>query len=134
MGIAWAACFAAGMAHYDLANAQLWVIGAVVALIAVRTVSDKYNYQEIAVDELAPGMILSTASTLMLMSSTVKGLPPISSEDLRSRLSQNEVESIIRWSKTSNGKSSLVIVRKIPFAIFIAVGSIAFIVLELVVS
>ena len=63
----------------------------------------------------------------MLIYSSIEGLPSISTEDLRSKLSIEEISAIRQWSKTENGKSELVIVKKLPFGLFLAVGTILFI-------
>ena len=73
-------------------------------------------------------------SILLFAKSRVKGLPTFSTEDLKSRLSAEEVDSINRWSKTSSGQEAIVIVRKIPFALFIGVGTLLFAVWEVLVG
>ena len=73
-------------------------------------------------------------SILGFVGSRVQGLPTISTEDLKSRLTKDEVESINRWSKTPKGNASIVIVRKIPFALFIGIGTVIFIVLEMALT
>lgn len=112
-----------------------WGIYAVVfLLVAVRTFADKYNYKTIPVSELKPGMILSMGSILLFSRSRVKGLPAFSTEDLKSRLSADEVDSICRWAKTPNGQDTIVIVRKIPFALFIGIGTLLFAMWEVLVG
>lgn len=78
-------------------------------------------YETVKISQLHDGMILSVASSLMLQNSRVRGLPQISSEDLRSRLTQDEVESVKLWAKNRKIEQ-LVIVRKIPFAFFLLIG------------
>lgn len=78
-------------------------------------------YESVSVEKLKKGMILSTASSAMMQNSRVRGLPPISFEDLRSRLTDEEVKSIAGWSK-STGIFEVTTVKKIPFAIFIFAG------------
>lgn len=115
---------------FDFSEIQWWIYPVVLILVLFRTASNKYNYISINVSELKPGMILSVGSVLNFSKSKVKGLPKSTSEDLKSRLSLNEVESINRWAKTKNGRDTITIVRKIPFALFISVGSILFLVWE----
>lgn len=77
-------------------------------------------------------MILSTTSSMLMQNSRVRGLPPISSEDLRSRLTEEQVGSIGRWASSRN-ISAVMVVRKIPFAIFIFAGFLSyFIIWEIV--
>lgn len=47
-----------------------------------------------------------------------QGLPTGMTEDLRSRITAEEAESIHRWKNSSLGKPFVVIVRKIPFTSF----------------
>ena len=62
------------------------------------------------------------------MPSNIKGLPKEkNTEDIRSRITEEEAESIKRWEFSKYGQSEIVIVRKIPFAIFISIGSIVYI-------
>ena len=62
-----------------------------------------------------------------MQNSRVRGLPKISSEDLRDRLTEDEIVSINRWAK-SRKIESLSIVKKIPFATFIACGYICYLI------
>ena len=78
-------------------------------------------------EKLRDGMVLDTPSSALFQESSIEGLPSISTEDLRSKLSIKEISAIRQWSKTENGKSELVIVKKLPFGLFLAVGTILFI-------
>ena len=78
-------------------------------------------YETVSIDQLKKGMILSSFSSILMQSSITKGLPGISTEDLKSRLSDDEIASIKRWAKATH-MNKLTIVRKIPIAIFIAIG------------
>lgn len=78
-------------------------------------------YEEIEVSHLKKGMILTTFSSMLMQTSITKGLPRISTEDLRSRLTNEEIDSIKIWAKATRIES-LTIVKKIPFAIFISIG------------
>ena len=82
-------------------------------------------YQEVPILELKRGMILSSVFSMLMQNSRVRGLPPISSEDLRSRLTEEQVASIGRWSSSRN-VVSVTVVRKIPFAAFIMGGFITY--------
>ena len=46
-------------------------------------------------------------------------------------LTEEEVESIKRWSKTKKGKETIVIVRHMPFAPFMLVGELLFFIFRL---
>ena len=101
----------------------------VLLFMIIRIFAEQYNYQVIEVAQLKPGMVLSRASSILLQVSRVKGLPGISDETLKSRLTPSEIDSIHRWEKTKAGREKLTIVRKIPFAIFISIGVIVYIVI-----
>ena len=101
----------------------------VIISMILKVMLEKYNYEEIATKDIKAGMILSQITTLYFQNSKIKGLPGISDETLKSRLTYNEVESIKKWGVSKYGKKKIVIVRKIPFAIFITIGLISYIIL-----
>lgn len=107
---------------------KIMVINYVFAVffILLRILIDAYNYETIATADVQKGMILSSATTMLFIHSKVKGLPGISSEDLRSRLTEEEAASVRRWESSKYGCTTVQIVRKIPFAIFISIGTMAF--------
>lgn len=91
------------------------------------------QYEEVGIGNLKRGMILSSFSSLLMQNSRVRGLPPISTEDLKSRLTEEQVESIARWAK-SRKVSTVTVIRKIPFAIFIFAGFISYFIIWSVVK
>jgi hypothetical protein len=101
-----------------------------IGIILLRMIAEKYNYQVIPLGNLKKGMVLSWSSITFFKPSRVKGLPETTTEDIRSRLTQGEVESIKRWGDSKYGKDEIVIVTKIPFAIFITLGTIVFMALR----
>lgn len=106
----------------------------VLFVVLMKILLTEQNYQIIPTAEVKAGMILSTATTLLFLQSRVKGLPVLSTEDLRSRLTQQEAESVRRWAYSAKGKSQVCIVRKIPFAIFIFLGFVFYFVIWSVVK
>ena len=90
-----------------------------------------YNYKEINVSELRPGMILSAQTVIGFAPSKVKGLPDTTFEDMRSRLTKDEVDSINRWKDSKYGSEKIVIVKKLPFAVFIFIGMIAYFIIRI---
>ena len=94
----------------------------VLAVLCVRVVVAEGNYRLVPTDEVEPGMILSMSTCLRFVGSRVKGLPAFSTEDLRSRLSDQEAESVRRWGNTANGQDMVQVVRKVPFAVFVSLG------------
>lgn len=123
-----------GMIRSDFTQTNWGIYIVVFLLLLFRVFSEKYNYKTIPVSELKPGMILSMSSILLFAKSKVKGLPHFSTEDLKSRLSVDEVDSVLRWSKTKIGQDTIVIVRKIPFALFIGIGTLLFTFWEVLVE
>ncbi len=130
MGVAYAVMLLCKIVQFDICGINWKTYAVVILLVLFRSFADKYNYRTIPVSDLKPGMILSMGSILLFAKSRVKGLPTFSTEDLKSRLSAEEVDSINRWSKTTSGQESIAIVRKIPFALFVGVGTLLFAVWE----
>jgi hypothetical protein len=107
-------------------SSQLEIYLLALGIILLRMIAEKYNYQVIPLTNLKKGMVLAWSSIAFFMPSRVKGLPESTTEDIRSRLTQEEVESIKRWADSKYGKDEIVIVAKIPFAIFITLGTIVY--------
>lgn len=101
-------------------------------LILLRMILEKYNYRVIPTADVREGQILSMATVMDFSRSRVQGLPQGMTEDLRSRITGPEAESIRRWEHSKYGKSQIVIVQKLPFGIFLAMGVLAFFVFEVV--
>lgn len=83
-------------------------------------------YETIPTISVKKGMILSAFTSVAMQGSRIKGLPGISSEDLRDRLTEEEAESIRKWGRMPNGHKEIVIVKKIPFGIFITLGYLTY--------
>lgn len=120
--------FIFGLRIYAI-NLKMFVF--VLSIMLFRSFAEKYNYEEIRIENLKPRMILSFESVLKFYSSRVKGLPHSTDETTDSRLTTNEVNSIKRWSKTKKGQDTIIIVRHMPFAPFILVGEIIFFIFRL---
>lgn len=89
-------------------------------------------YEDVKIEDVKKGMILSMASTIPMQNSRFKGMPGISTEDLRSRLTTDEVESIKRWGKSRN-ITKVTVMKKIPFAVFLSMGFLSYFVLGIVI-
>ncbi len=105
-----------------------WIL--VIAVIIIRSIADKYNYQEIETDSVTTNMILSASTVFYFSKSKVKGLPTNMKEDLSARLTESEADAVKRWGKTSKGLKTVMIVRKMPFALYISIGTILFLLIE----
>ena len=57
-----------------------------------------------------------------------KGLPTTTDETTKSRITQEEADSIKRWEKSKYGKEQIMVVRYIPFAVFILIGMITYLI------
>lgn len=118
---------------FSIMNEQLKVdiksIVVTLAVIVFRSLAEQFNYQEINTLDVKKGMILSYGTILDFTGSRVKGLPKFTTEDIATRISQDEADSIIRWANSKRGKDKIVILRKIPFAVFISIGFICYLVL-----
>lgn len=114
-------------AHYVI-NWHIYIIVAFVVLL--RSFADKYNYETINTSEVRPGMILNLGTIMLFQRSQVKGLPKYTTEDLRTKLTREEVEAIHRWEKSKHGEKTIAIVRKLPFAIIISISTILFVLTE----
>lgn len=124
---------AVGLYQFEgIMDIRSWLI--VLAVMAARVIAEKYNYKVIPTQDIRAGQILSAATILMFEPSRVKGLPEQTTEDLRSRISEEEADSIRRWENSKYGKPYIVIVRKIPFAIFICVGTVTFLVIGVILA
>lgn len=96
--------------------------------------AQRFNYRTIPTSKVKAGQILSAATVLRFRSSRIKGLPTETTEDLRSRLTSAEADSVRRWECSAKGQQEIIIVRKIPFASFIGMGAIGFTLMEVLMQ
>lgn len=115
--------YSIGTGIWMLSPVRLLYYGVTFVFVILQILIGEFNYREIPTSEVKPGMVLSMGASMMFANSRVKGLPDVSHEDMRSRLSEEEAEAIHRWEKSKYGRNTVMIVRKIPFAIFISVGT-----------
>lgn len=101
-------------------------------LFLIRMLVEKYNYRSIPTEQVQAGQILSAATVMSFSVSRVCGLPQGITEDLRSKLTADEAESVRRWKSSKYGEKDVVIIRKVPFAIFISIGTILFLITEVI--
>lgn len=95
----------------------------------IRFFASRYNYMEIETKDIKPGMILSTASSVLINMSKSKNIPGISKEDQRNRLTLSEANAVAAWGQSRYGAKKITVVRKIPFAIFISIGIVIYLIL-----
>lgn len=106
--------------------ANLYGYGVLFIALFLRYLLSGYNYKQIPTETVEKGMVLSVPTVMMFAASRVKGLPQMSYEDMRSRLSEEEADAVRRWKDSKYGKETVTIVKKIPFAIFIVLGELVF--------
>ena len=109
---------------------KIYILVAIV--LVLRIFSEKYNYMTIPTATVKKGMVLAYSTIMCFAPSRIQGLPATTTEDIRSRISEEEAESIKRWEKSKYGQEEITIVRKIPFAIFISLGTIVYVVMRLI--
>lgn len=95
-------------------------------LLCIRGMIEKYNYQVIPTSKVKKGDILSASTVMEFRRSRVRGLPYCMTEDLKARLTEEEADSVHRWEKSKYGNNTVIIVRKIPFAVFLTIGTLLF--------
>lgn len=100
----------------------------IITLWLLQAFLSAYNYRSIATSDIEAGMILSLETSVLMQRSKVKGLPEVSTEDMCSKLSESEAESIRRWGKSKYGSTEITIVRTLPFGALMALGSAIFII------
>ena len=91
-------------------------------------------YEYIQTSRVKKGMILSAFSSIQMQNSRISGLPGISTEDLRDRLTESEAESVRQWGQTPNGIKQISIVKKVPFAVFLTLGFVCYLIIWRIVT
>lgn len=115
---------------------QIWDVRGLMIAAAVfllRSFAERYNYDVIPATDAKSGMILSYGTILRFMNSNVKGLPQSTTEDMASRITQEQADSIVRWGASPRRQESITVLRKIPFATFITFGVLIYVVLGLLI-
>ncbi len=102
----------------------------ILLLYFLKVMISAYNYKTVGINDIHEGDVLSTGSVLLFQNSRIKNLPSDISENLNARLSSENIEAIQKWSKTHEQIAELTIVAKIPFVIFILLGYVYFILIE----
>lgn len=112
---------------YDFRTLGMTVILVVVTHFSLKF-TDRFNYEWIRTCDVKAGMILSYFVVQQFYGSRVKGLPTTTDETTKSRITQEEADSIKRWEKSKYGKEQIMVVRYIPFAVFILIGMITYLI------
>lgn len=118
--------FSVYFGEWFLNTSRLKYYALIVIIMLIRVMISEYNYKTIPTSDVKKGMILSGFTTLFMSKSRIPDLPGISHEDMRSRLTQEEADAVIKWGTSKGGLKEVQIVRKIPYAIFIFIGLIIY--------
>ncbi|MFA7101087.1 MAG: hypothetical protein WC196_04955 [Bacilli bacterium] len=110
-------------------ESYLLILGLLFCQITIRSTI----YENTKVENLKKGMILSKLSSALMQKSITKGLPRVSTENLKSRLSCEQVESVKIWARATH-IAEISVVKKIPFAIFISIGFLSYLIIWSVVQ
>lgn len=94
----------------------------IAVFILIETFVGEFNYKTIPIDTVRSGMVLSKFTCMMMALSGDTALPLHTTEDLQSRLTEEEAENVRNWGKTTKKIENVQIVRKIPFVIFLSIG------------
>lgn len=103
----------------------------IVVMILARILCGRYNYKRIYVENLRVGMVLSSSMVVNFLNSKIKGLPLDASENMKSRLTLDQIESIKRWRKSKKGMDYVVVLRQLHFAPFIFLGTVISMIIKL---
>lgn len=103
----------------------------IVVIILARILCGKYNYKRVYIENLRAGMILSSSTVINFLNSKIKGLPLDASENMKARLTVDQIESIKRWQKSKKGMNYVMVLRQLNFAPFIFLGTVISILIKL---
>lgn len=130
--------FALGLIYFTMecfnrgADPRQYLINGIIVftVLLIGRFGAKYNYKEIATNEVKEGMIMSQIAVLSFQASRVKKLPVSTDETTKSRITKEEAEAIRRWKDSKYGKESVVIISILPFAVFELVGTFIYLVMS----
>lgn len=107
---------------------ELNLISFVVVLVyySLNNFISNYNYKQIDINKLEEGMILSSNSVIILSAYNFENLPSDVSESTKAKLTKDNIKAIDKISKIIK-ITKLNIVRKLPFASFISVAYLLFV-------
>lgn len=100
-------------------------------VVLSRLFAENANYRRIATSDVKKGTILALETTLRFLNSPIPGLPSLSSENLRSRLTEEEAASVRKWGETAPEREEVLVALKVPFTIFTALGFVAYLALAI---
>lgn len=111
---------------------QWWTYLPIIGLMVFQKIAAVYNYQRIPTGDVKCGMILSAGTIFLLSLSNIKNLPSDYSESMSAKLQDIHISAIKKWEFSKQGEPSIIVVRKIPFAPFVAIGMISWLIFRIV--
>ena len=115
-------CAMAAMGLWRFSAAPWWMIGVTLLCLAAGRWASGYNYRRIPTGDVRAGMILSAGTVLSFRMSHVKELPQDPREDMKAGLTEAQAQAVRRWETSRHGRDTVVILRKLPFAVLISAG------------
>ena len=109
--------------HAAFANLNFWLYLLILGILVLNGFLGKYNYREVRTDQLKAGMILASSNMFSVPAHMDKLDVNLFSEDMRARLKPEDVNAIKDIFEEEN-VNQVIIVRKMPFGIFIVFGYI----------
>ena len=106
------------------------IIMFMILIMYLSIICEKYNYRFVKTREITKNMVLAQSTIDVFSRSKIYDLPHTTTEDLRSKLNNAEVAAIKKWEKSKYGQKYIVIVKKMPFALFISIGCMAFVIIS----
>ena len=110
---------------FPIPTFSIWTLVIITVILLLKWFTGRYNYQAIPTDAVSEGQVLAQSTIAAFLVSKADNLPSYSDESTRCRLTEAEASAIRAWGKTKNGKSTIVIVKIVPFAPFISIGALA---------
>lgn len=107
---------------FNIKQLLIWL--AIIISSLLKHFNNDYNYEEIIIEQLKPGMILSTTSSYIFFNDKLSKYKKISDETLRSRLTEKDIDQIKEVSLKRDYIKTITIMKKIPFALFISLSTI----------
>lgn len=93
-----------------------------ILIICLQHIVSLYNYRLVPSSEVKSGMILSMDTVLSFQKSRVQGLPADPTEQMTSKINEEQAAAVRKWEQSAYGSPTVWIVRKVPFGSMIALG------------
>lgn len=95
---------------FNLKQLLIWMT--IIFSSLLKHFNNDYNYEEIVIEQLKPGMILSTTSSYIFFNDKLSKYKRISDETLRSRLTESDITQIKEVSSKRDYIKTITIMKK----------------------